>query len=526
MRIHWIALAYLAFICAPLVFAQSSNVPLDYWGYAFLDRMEAKGLFATHALRARPITRTTMADILRQIEARLPQYRSRLSAADLRLYEQLRGDFADELPTIDSTRNALEKERHLLRWSESSSGLCFDLLGKESVISNRGAQYQPDDLLSETTLGGIIRGQLGGKIGFYTEARNAVTRGSDDVQESDEQFDVSKGSPVVISGPNVVQDRAVAYLTLEAPWLRLEVGRDELDWGPGYHGGLAVSRNMPATEMIKLSSRFRRFQFTSAHAFLRSGLGAKYLAAHRLDLMIMPGLHLGGTESVIYGNRDVELAYLNPIMPYQVAEHHLGDKDNNMLSVDITTTLIPSTKLYGEFFIDDMTSTQSLTKYYGNKFAFLLGGLWSDPLRLANVDVRFEYAHIEPYVYSHWDSINIYTHYDKIIGHWLGPNSDTAFLQAGYQLGRDTRFELSVERIRKGEGEANTISRPEMGKRKKFLAGIVERRRLIGLKLVEQIRRDVFAAISYTYSDARNLHQIAGSRSYDHLARFEFYFNY
>jgi hypothetical protein len=508
------------------LWGQSANLPLDYWGYSFLDRLEAKGLFKSHDLRARPLSRVDVARIILSVDEGLQKSAAGMTQADRQLYEQLRGDFAVELAALGQDCNGLTKERHLLEWSENTSSLSFDLVGKEAVVSNRGQSYQPEELLSETTAGGLLRGQLGGKVGYYLDARNAVTRGSVDVREEDEEFDLSKGSPVVISGPNVIQDRAVAYFVVEAPWLRIEAGRDEIEWGPGYHGALTVSRNMPPADMIKLSSRFRRFKFTSSHAFLQSGIGSKYLAAHRLDLMLTPGLYIGGTETVIYGKRDVELSYLNPIMPYHIAEHHLGDRDNNMLSVDITSTLIPSTKLYGEFFIDDMTSTQSLTKYFGNKFAFLLGGLLVDPLKLSNLDIRFEYARIEPYVYSHWDSVNIYTNYDKIIGHWLGPNSDSAFLQAGLQLGRDTRLEGNFERIRKGTGQANTHSRPDQGLGKKFLDGVVEHRRLLGIKLVEQIRRDVFVSVSYTYSDARNTDQIAGKRAFDHLARFECYLNY
>ena len=507
-------------------FGQSVNVPLEYWGYDFLERMEAKGLFYSFDLRSKPFSRKVFAEILDKIDRTLRKNRGKMTRAEQLLLAQLKGDFIDELRARKSKNLPKQSERHFYRFSETNGSFYFDLYGKESVVSNRGAQYQPDQLLSETSLGGILRGQLGNTVGFYVDARNAITRGEEEVEESDEQFDVSRGSPVVVSGPNVVRDRATAYFVLEKPWLRVQLGRDEIDWGPGYHGALAVSRNMPPTEMIRLSTRFSRFKFTSVHAFLSSSVGSKYLAAHRLDWMVMPGLYLGGSETVIYGNRDVEPAYLNPLMPYHVAEHHLGDRDNNALSVDATVTLIPSTKFYGEFFIDDMTTTQSLTRYFGNKFAFLVGGLWMEPFRLANLDLRFEYARVEPYVYSHWDSINIYTHYDKVIGYWTGPNAETIFLQAGYQLGRDLRIELSAERIRKGEGEADTHSRPESGTKKTFLSGVVEHRKLLGLKIVDQVRRDIFISFSYTYQDVRNLAHVSGRSSFDHLARFELYFNY
>jgi hypothetical protein len=417
-------------------------------------------------------------------------------------------------------------ERHLYTWQEAGSQAHIDLYGRFSVISNRGGQFDPAQLLSETTMGGILRGHLGSTIGFYADARNALTRGQEDVQDADENFDVSQGSPVVISGPNVFRDRALAYFVWEKPWLRIQVGRDEMDWGPGYHGGLALTRNMPPADMLRLSSRFKRFALSSAHILLRSPLGAKYLAAHRLDILISPRLLFGVGETVVYGQRDIEPAYLNPLMVYHVAEHHLGDRDNNTLFFNISALPWPGLKLYGEYFIDDMTSSKSLTRYFGNKFAFLCGGLWTDPMGIDNFNLRFEYSRIEPFVYAHHDSINVYTTYDKTVGHWLGPNADTAFLLGEYQFGRDFRMEILFERIRQGEGDANTKARPSEGTNKYFLGCTVEEKYLTGIRLQNQIRRDLFVAVAYTYSDTRNLNRHPGMRAFDHLARFELFLNY
>jgi hypothetical protein len=212
-------------------------------------------------------------------------------------------------------------------------------------------------------------------------------------------------------------------------------------------------------------------------------------------------------------------------MPYHIAEHHLGDKDNNTMSFDLTMFCAGSLKFYAEYFIDDMTSSESLTRYFGNKFAFLIGGYWVDPLKLSNVDLRFEYTRIEPFVYTHWDSINIYTNYDKTIGHWLGPNSDNLFFQLCYQFGRDFKIELLLERIRRGRGDLDTQSQPESGTRKKFLEGTIERRNLAGLKITGQLRRDVYLSFSYTYSDSHNLDRVPNRYSIDHLTRLEFSFN-
>ncbi len=499
----------------------SVHVPLDYWGYNFLERMETRGLIESSALRARPITRDQFAELLRTIPERSAKMNNPLSRVEQRQLEQVQGDFYNEL---NRSFFASSPERHLLSWQENKSGLYLDLYGKESIISNRGGQYQPEQLLSETAVGGILRGTLNQSIGFYLDARNALTRGGEVPEE--ENFDPSKGSPTVISGSNVFQDRALAYWTWQSSWLQLALGRDEFQWGPGWHAGLSISGNMPATEMIRLSSTFKRFRFTYLHAFLRSGLGAKYLAGHRIDYTLKPGLYIGATETVIYGKRDVEFAYLNPIMPFHVAQHHLGDKDNKTISVDLTTTLLTGSKFYFEYFIDDMTSSESLTRYYGNKFAFLAGVQWSNPLRLQNVDIRLEHSHVEPFVYSHWDSINIYSNYDQLIGHWLGPNGECTILQTDWQISRDLRLECSLEQQRKGDGAADTRSKPESGTIKHFLSGVVEKKRLAGLKVVDQIRRDVFVSLHYTYADVRNTGHQPGRTTFNHLARFELYVNY
>lgn len=505
-----------------VAFSQAVNLPLEHWAYSFLERCEAKGLITSFDLRVKPVSRAVLAELVIQMEQRLQIQPDLFTTTDRQLFEQLQGDLVDEL----AARNIQIKgsrERHALAYSEQNSSFYVDIQGRETIISNQGDQYDPAQRMSETTLGGIIRGNLGGVIGFYADARNSLLRGSDVEGES---FDVSKGSPVVTSGSNVYRDRATGYFTWEKPWLRLQIGRDEFAWGPGNHGALSISANNPPADMLRFDVRMKRFRFTSIHQFLSSSLGSKYLAAHRLDLLVKPGFTLGATETVVYGSRDVEPAYINPLIPYHVAEHHLGDKDNNTMSVDFSLNLIPNTRLYGEYFIDDMTSTESLTGYFGNKFAFLTGITWADALFVPKLDIQLEYARIEPFVYAHHDSINIYVNYDKSIGHWLGPNADSFYLLAGYQFDRDIRLELSAEHIRKGHGELDTTDRPVNSVKKEFLGGIVESRNLFGIKLTDQIRRDAFISISYTFSKTDNLQRQQNNNATDHLARFEFYFNY
>lgn len=504
--------------------SQSVNLPLDFWGYNFLNRLETKGLFESYELRVRPVPREKVADILEQVYAKAVAEPELLSTTEWRMLDQLVGDFYDELqPRIDMPKR-IRKERHLFQFDEDDAGLVYgDLVFAESIISNKGEQFQPDELLSETTLGGQIRGHLGKSVGFFAEARNSMTRG-EEIQ--DERFNPDEGSPFVTSGEAVFRDRATAYFTWDKSLLRLEGGRDEFDWGPGYHGGATLTKNSPPVDNIRLAVRFNRFKFSYMHAWFRSGLAAKYLAAHRLDVALFKGLYFGATETVIYGDRTIEPSYLNPLMLYHVAEHHLGDKDNNNLAFDLTFTRLKNTTLYGEWFIDDMTSSKIGQNYFGNKWSWVFGAHVVDPLKLKDTDVRAEYGRIDPYVYTHWDSINIYTNYDKIIGHWLGPNADSFYLECGWQANANFRIELNAEHIRKGKGAANTTTYPTEGENKDFLKGVREKRNLVGLRLIDQVRRDIFIELSYTYRYTQHLALQLGEESHDHLARIHFYFNW
>ena len=479
---------------------QTVNYSLDHWVYRFLERLEAKNLFTSPALRSKPISRSAIKEILISIRKNIRENPAGVTEADRRLLQQLEHD--------------LYRENRLFT---------FEPVLRETIIADHGTNIVETSPISETMLGFNLYGMLGKNFAYYLDVRNSFVRGT---AEGPDRFDIAAPSPARLYGPNIFRDRIIGYLVYEKSWFRAELGRNEFRWGPGYLGDLALSNNIPTAEMVKLSARLGRFMLTSTHAFLFNTIGPKFLAAHKLSIELIPGMYFGAGETVLYGNRDVEPAYLNPLMPYHIAEHTLGDRDNNNMCFDFTLTLLPSTRIYAEYFIDDMTLTENLLTYFGNKFAFLAGIHWADVANLPDLDLRAEYTRIEPYVYTHWDTINIYTHKTYLIGYQLGPNSDNAFLQLSYRINRDIEVDGFSLRQRKGDGAADTNTRPETGTRKYFLKGTVEDRRLYGLTIRDQLRTDLFVALSYVYSNTENMDRIAGNRSHDHLALFEIYYKY
>jgi len=508
---------------SPSIFAQSVNLPMEHWAYQFLERLEAKGLFRELSLHTLPLSRLEVAKLLSQVEKQVAADKLKLTTTEFDQFEQLKGEFCDELDSLDVKFNERYRERHLLSWREGENVAHGDFDFGMNLEVRRGDQFPETERTSHTTLGAIVRGTIKQSLGFHVFVRNTIHRG---VEITERNFDPSRGTPINYVGKNVYTDEAIAYFVWKLPWFELEVGRDRAKWGPGYRGSLMLSAQNPLFDMIKLKAQFNRFQFTSIHGNLNTSLGRKYLAAHRLEIKVFPWLFLAGSEAVIYGNRGMEFQYLNPIMPYHVAEHHLGDRDNNTIGFDLTAFPIRNFKFYFELFLDDYTLSESMFHYFGNKFAFLSGACWVEPLGLNNLDFRVEYARIEPFVYTHKDPINTYQNYDQSIGHWLGPNADDWFLETNYRPNRDLTLTLSFERVRKGAGDITRAWRPEYGREKHFLAGTVEKRYIYGFKIRDQIFRDVFVMLKAYAIQRKNFQRVAGENRLDKQVNFVLLLNY
>ncbi|HNC50268.1 MAG TPA: hypothetical protein PLH27_14860, partial [bacterium] len=214
----------------------------------------------------------------------------------------------------------------------------------------------------------------------------------------------------------------------------------------------------------------------------------------------------------IYGGRDVELSYLNPLVPYHVAEQYLGDKDNNTMSFDVLAFLPGQIKIYGAVYLDDFTSSRNPFTYWKQTWAMMAGGYWAEPFRLQNTGLRIEYTRIEPYVYAHkWRLIN-YTHFDAGLGSSLQPNSDQWHVTLRYQPSRRFKSEIGYRLIRHGEGDIQRFgyqdgfTDDDTGRQKKhFLMGVNEARNTISLKTEFEIWSHHFIYAHYDLAMIRNL---------------------
>jgi hypothetical protein len=497
--------------------SQTVNVPLDHWAYRFLDRLETKGLYVSQDFDTRPYSREAVADIILQVNGNLQDRPDILSAVESRLFEQLKGEFVEEIQRAEQRIPIAESEHepHLFTWRDEGIRVHGDVLASQQFNEETKESVDSTVPKSITSFGMTGRVRLRESLAVYIEGRTFVLSDIDSLANT--TFSPSMGLPVT-QGALVgvtVTDNTSAYAVFRLPWFDLQAGRDVVEWGPGFRGSLVLSRNSNFYDLFKFTFRYRKSKFEHIHAFLNAD-HSKYLAGHRLEIRPFRNFQFSVNETVVYGGRSVEFLYLNPFAPILIAERHLGNQDNNKVSLD-ATLFIPKqrAKIYLEILFDDFSFADNIFSDFVNKWGVMIGGYWVDPIGLLDSDFRFELIRIQPFVYSHTDPNNTYSNYNNVLGHWLGPDSDDWYFELGKHIHKNLRMSVFWEQRRRANNDITAGERPPDDKIH-FLDGIVERNRYYGFALQWQIRRDWFGDLRYNYIQSKNLGRQAGFNQNNH----------
>ncbi len=471
----------------------SAAVPLEHPVYPFAEKLVT--LLPQHVLdlHVLPLSRRQVQNIL----VRAKTAPLSLSRADENLLQQYLAEFTD--PAIGEIAPP-RAERHFIRYEEMDTQFFADLFAHQRFEFRRGAWEGGEADILQIRAGIRMRVALHPRLLAAVDLSNILDRGAND---SLEIFTPGIGLPVVLSGTSAFREKAIAYFRLRLPWFEVEAGRNQLAWNISPLTQLTLSQENEPLDLFKLDRRWRKFRFTFVHTKLRA-VQRKFLAAHRLEVAAHSRLFIGVGESVIYGNRGAEFEYLNPLMLYHAAEHLLGDKDNNTLSIDFTAFPWRGHKFYGEIFIDDLSLEFPIGTYWGNKLAYLGGWYWAQPFGWRSGELRLEYARVDPFVYTHADSVNIYEQDGDGLGARFGPNADRFTLQAAFQPHRDLRLISQLSFQRKGRGEIFQPHLPEDGNAKGFLAGTTVNSASYQFQFEDQLRRDIYLKLELAWERRHN----------------------
>ncbi len=499
------------------------NVPLEHPIYDFVERFEARGVLAGMAGGIRPFSRLHMAQVLQMVAAAADEGLV-LSAVERANLERYEAEFAGEMGReVGGSAGERLRDGDLLYLYQGEEGeVAADLLFRQRTDRFSGRGRRDVETVFRHSVGGIVRGRIGERIGFRTSFIQTREQGSRQYTWREQVFERRLEIPQ-LKGNLADYHEAKAYVKLSLPHVDVEFGKDNAAWGPGQNDNLGLSANAPSFTMLRLQSRLGALKFVSIAGALRpcpdrpdsplcrgssDSLRSyivnrqsrtldrpKYLAAHRLEVALAPWIDLGFHEIVIYGDRGLEPTYLNPFMFYWAAQSYLGDKDNVMMGFDVDIHPGRNRRYYLSYVIDDLKKLAIFSNDFANKFSLQAGLFWVDPPGLRDADLRLEYVRIEPWIYTHRFPINTFRNFDSPLGSALAPNSDSWSLVINKRFSSDLLLNLRVERRRHGAnevladgqirnvgGDLNYGWRPgDERDSKDFLDGVLGRRTQLGL---------------------------------------------
>ncbi|GAB4497627.1 MAG: hypothetical protein OHK0019_31580 [Saprospiraceae bacterium] len=308
-----------------------------------------------------------------------------------------------------------------------------------------GQQKDDPELVFMNQRGLEVRGSVDDKLFFYTNLVESQARFADYVTKRVEDFEAipyagnfKRYTPRILDITNAYDfNQATAYLSFKATkHVGIQLGHGKHFIGNGYRSLFLSDANNYAF-YLKLNTRVWKFHYQNLFLELSPGgannfnnntrIPKKYVAAHYLNYRITPKLSVGLFEATVFNrSQQFELQYLNPLILYRAVEGMIGSPDNVLIGFDACWNFLDRFQVYGQFLLDEFLSSAIIKPeqkgWWGNKYGVQAGLKYINAFGVDHLDLQVEYNLVRPYTYSHYDSLNAYTHYNQPLAHPLLSN--------------------------------------------------------------------------------------------------------
>lgn len=228
---------------------------------------------------------------------------------------------------------------------------------------------------------------------------------------------------------------ATAYIGFQATrHIGIQFGHGRQFIGNGFRS-VFLSDFAPPSLFLKINTRVWKFQYQNLFMELSPRtpvqnsaadlLPKKYMAAHYFNYNFTRNLSVGVFEATMFNrSRQFEFNYLNPVILYRSVEAIIGSPDNVVLGLDGHWNLFRRFQLYGQLTLDEfiLKELRARNGYWANKYAMQAGIKYIDAFGVDHLDLQVEFNAARPYTWSHFDSLNSFTHFNHPLAHPLGAN--------------------------------------------------------------------------------------------------------
>ena len=470
------------------VSTQAQSVPeaLEFTEvYDFLDELATDGIIdLTEAIR--PYSRVQIAAMLRCAQDK-DSLLSRRQQDDLQFYMQ---DYALELDTLPVYHSY--GHRHVTQWITPVSNLSLadpslhiltpnklfkmrlrPILGMDLYVSKKGA-------ITKRWYGAEIQMDIAHHLSIWGSLRDNSWSGQG-VKGSKLTYGWVGDTPYpALNSLPGVQYKEANYggdfsdsrggIALYTWWGRIAVERERLQWGDAQLSSTILSAHNPAVPMVTLQlTPCSWFQFDYFHAWLNSNVldstyyyqeryaegetkthyrpMNKFMAANMFTFKPIKYIHFSLGNSIVYSERNVQAAYFIPIAFFKSLDHlmtkGLGvENQNSQVFASITIRPTDHLRLYGTFYIDEFKLARlKPSNKENNPVSYVVGFQWSGwPVNGLSLKGEFMRSYIA--TYTHSIQVLDYTSNTYNMGHYMGDNAQSLFLQLSYRPVRSLRLTL------------------------------------------------------------------------------------
>ena len=259
-------------------------------------------------------------------------------------------------------------------------------------------------------------------------------------------------------------------------WGSLSVSRENIRWGDAYHCSNILSGRNPAVPQVSLQlTPVWWFQFDYFHAWLISNTlnpsdyyienlrsvnntlvtdtvyrpRSKFMAANMFTFMPCRWVHFSVGNSIVYAEQSPQALYFIPIAFFKSLDHLMTkgtgtQNQNSQVFATITVRPVQHLKLYTSLYADEVKWERfKPSNPANNPISYLVGMDWSGwPVKGLSLKAEFMRSYIGCYTNS-VDAIE-YTSNSYLMGHYMGDNAQSTFVEISYRPLRGMTVALSL----------------------------------------------------------------------------------